>query len=493
MDNDDDFSDLNGSQWVKLLIEEPELADECAWEKLNGEDWATLLSERADFASMCECADWEKLEGGDWQRLLIKRPEFADKCDWDKLEGDDWTSLLMENPDFANRCNWGKLDGGDWSRLLCQRPDFADRCVWEKLGGYAWASLLAKRPEFADRCDWDKLVGFAWADLLAKRPEFADKCAWDKLDGWDWERLLKSQPQFESRKVLSGWDWVRKLSVTPQLADKCEWEKLDGWDWAKLLSNKPQFAEKCIWEKMNNGDWAFLLERQPQFVEKRESMGMKPLLHDSENGVGKESNMDSESEKIYVGAVVRSHGVCFYPDVEDVKRLIEDNEPVPNQFFHNPFPEGYDSCFIGRCTITFENEDGDECYIVYESNLTKSLSITDCEYGEFIDLSQVEIVENGAKVDPLEKLDEKDGVPVEYAQEERQRRYSFSINEKFDPRKLTLVVENGFLVGIQYCGSDVVTAADIYNDGDYLCDMYSIEYRYLDNGHIDDGFQEIMI
>ena len=62
---DDDFSDLNGSQWVKLLIEEPERADECDWETLNGEDWATLLSERADFASMCECEDREKLEGED--------------------------------------------------------------------------------------------------------------------------------------------------------------------------------------------------------------------------------------------------------------------------------------------------------------------------------------------------------------------------------------------------------------------------------------------
>ena len=38
MNYDGDLSDLTGSQWVKLLIEEPEFADECDWETLNGED-----------------------------------------------------------------------------------------------------------------------------------------------------------------------------------------------------------------------------------------------------------------------------------------------------------------------------------------------------------------------------------------------------------------------------------------------------------------------
>lgn len=428
-----------------------------------------------------------------WASLLVENPEFADRCNWGKLDDWDWSHLLCKRPDFADRCVWEKLGGCAWASLLAEHPKFSDKCAWDKLDGWHWCELLTRRPEFADKCAWDKLNGCDWSRLLIERPEFVERCAWDKLDGWDWERLLKSQPQFESRRILSGWDWVRKLNADPQLADKCEWGKLDGWDWAKLLSNKPQFAEKCNWEKLDNGDWLFLLGRQPQFAEKCESMGMKPLVQDSEDGAEKASDVGLAQTELYVDAIVRSHGVCFYPDVEDVERLIEDNEPVPNLLPRKPFPEGCDSLFIGRCTIDFENENGEECRVVVESSLTESVSsLYCCEEGGDVDLSKVEIMENGAKVDSLEKLGEKKDVPVEYAQEERRCSCSFSTNGNFDPRKLTLVIENGFLEGVQYCGRDVVTADSVYDGGDYLCDMYSIEYRYLNDGHIHDGKQEIM-
>lgn len=198
---------------------------------------------------------------------------------------------------------------------------------------------------------------------------------------------------------------------------------------------------------------------------------------------------DSKEKEIYIDAVVQSHGVCVYPDMEDVERLIEDNEPIAKQLYRELFPEGFENCFIGRCTLSFEKEDGDECCIEIESSLTKPVSCLYCT-DESIPLSQVEIVEDGAKIDPLTAGDWEDGVPVEYAQEEERLSGSFTIQGKFDPHKLTLVVEKGFLVAIKYCGREVVSVS---GDGEPLCDMYSIDYRYLDNGCIYGDKQEIMI
>ena len=50
-------------------------------------------------------------EGKKWAGLLKEQPELADQCPWDKFQGYDWFELLKELPEFADRCPWDKLRG----------------------------------------------------------------------------------------------------------------------------------------------------------------------------------------------------------------------------------------------------------------------------------------------------------------------------------------------------------------------------------------------
>lgn len=49
--------------------------------KLSLEELRKAFENGCDLQNI-EC-DWEKLDGEDWSRLLIEQPQFADKCDWD--------------------------------------------------------------------------------------------------------------------------------------------------------------------------------------------------------------------------------------------------------------------------------------------------------------------------------------------------------------------------------------------------------------------------
>ena len=45
-----DLDELNGSKWVQLLIEQPQYADRCLWEKLSANNWDRLLKNQPQFA-----------------------------------------------------------------------------------------------------------------------------------------------------------------------------------------------------------------------------------------------------------------------------------------------------------------------------------------------------------------------------------------------------------------------------------------------------------
>ena len=179
LEGKEEWTDLDGEDWSRLLVKYPQLADKCPWEKL------------------------EELDGKNWQELLVEQPQFADKCPWEKLEeldGTNWKELLEKQPQFADKCPWEKLDGDHWASLLLIRPQFADRCPWKKLDGKNWQELLRQQPQFADRCPWEKLDGKNWQELLVEQPQFADRCPWEKLDGENWQELLADQPQFAKFK-----------------------------------------------------------------------------------------------------------------------------------------------------------------------------------------------------------------------------------------------------------------------------------------------------
>ena len=62
--------------------------------------------------------------GWDWSILLVDHPELADRCEWDKLDGRAWANLLLSRPGFAFRCDWDKLATRDLRTLLGTWPEF---------------------------------------------------------------------------------------------------------------------------------------------------------------------------------------------------------------------------------------------------------------------------------------------------------------------------------------------------------------------------------
>ena len=521
------------SRWVSffsLLSKQPRFADKCDWKicdwkmlkSLKGwsgsaglgrfkSAWVDLLRAQPQFAD--KLAGWEEmLSKWDWLHLLSVQPQFADRYDFGELCGSDWPALLRSQPQFAEKCDWGKLDVSDWVNLLGSQPQFADKFHWWMLAP-SWINLLAAQPQFADRCDcWVKFNGSDWRRLLVAQPQFADRCdCWVEFNELDWRRLLVAQPQFADR--CDCWyefdesDWVDLLVAQPQLADKCDlWGEFDGKSWARLLGVQPQFADRCNWKMLKSGDWDDLLERQPQFAEKRvwekfSDAEWKNLLEglprSSDNSGKQEEHAESDS-CLVIYTRWMAHGIIQHSDMEKIKSRIAHGEQILGwedcyELSGAPLgcssgrPIGSDFDFIEACTII----DNDEEVLEIGSGLDRSLSLG-CSEGLHFDVSQIEIIKSGIREDPLDdprmQVNE-DGyncIPVEVASMVAETSTSFHIKGKFNPQKLTLILEDGFLTKILYDGSLVISAK--YSGDSCSSDCYcATKYRYRDGDKIVSG------
>lgn len=47
--------------------------------------------------------DFENLNGEQWVQLLCEHPEYADQCDWGKLNMDGWRELSCVHPQFEKQ------------------------------------------------------------------------------------------------------------------------------------------------------------------------------------------------------------------------------------------------------------------------------------------------------------------------------------------------------------------------------------------------------
>ena len=144
---------------------------ECDWERLDGYDWSRLLIEQPQFADKC---NWKKLDSGGGRWLLRKQPQFADKCDkWDEFEREDWRFILRKQPQLADKCDsWDEFYSDDWRFILSEQPQLADKCdSWDEFDSEDWSLLLSKQPQFADKCNWSKLYSFQQKTLITKHPQ----------------------------------------------------------------------------------------------------------------------------------------------------------------------------------------------------------------------------------------------------------------------------------------------------------------------------------
>ena len=264
---------------------------------------------------------------------------------------------------------------------------------------------------------------------------------------------------------LSGHGLARMLINHPEFAEKCDFGLLQGDDWAYLLSARPEFADKCVlWGLLNEDDWATLLKHQPRLANNR---------------------LDGRCTEIKIEVSRRAHGVSRYNDVAEIERCIKKSTPIakPIDFecfiFGPPDAKDLELTYIDTCMIHFKNGDGAWGSVEMWCHLTKSGPLLSCD-------PQVNVVRTGGWKDPCRRAGRT--VPVEYARELHPQTRSLKIKGDFDPRKLTIVVEDGFLLCIRYDGC-VVTEI---SKNDYLdAWQFSIVYRHPDGGKVSFGEQYI--
>lgn len=130
-------------EWVRHLVDRPEDAFQCPWDKLTGVEFAKLLSEKPDLVPTT--INWkDRMAAEDWRSLLIKQPRFATVCQWAKLDGSTIFEILTENTSVM---------------------DYATDDLWKLVGVKMWAALIWRAPEFVheflEHIDIDKMTAAA--------------------------------------------------------------------------------------------------------------------------------------------------------------------------------------------------------------------------------------------------------------------------------------------------------------------------------------------
>lgn len=272
--------------------------------------------------------------------------------------------------------------------------------------------------------------------------------------------------KFGSRYMaLSGHELACTLIHHPELAEKYDFGLLQGDDWAYLLSARPEFADKCmLWGMLNDDDWAALLKHQPQLANNR---------------------LDCHCAEMEIWTNRRAHGVSRYRDVAEIEYRLKKSIPVVKQLDLECFllgPAGtrdFDLTYIDGCKIQFKNEDGTSGCVEINCHLTESGPLLVCD-------PQINVVRTGGWKKPCRRAGRT--VPVAYARELPPRKRTFKIKGAFDPRRLTVVVEDGFLRCIRYCGCAVTEF--LYHE-DFDVWAFSIVYWYPDGGKVSFGNQYI--
>ena len=97
------FAELKHQGWAFMLSRHPELVEKflkySQWEDLDGSDWVKILSKQAELAKYC---NWSKLHFSEWKLLFAFSVKFADKCPWSSLEIVQVDELLRLHPELAS-------------------------------------------------------------------------------------------------------------------------------------------------------------------------------------------------------------------------------------------------------------------------------------------------------------------------------------------------------------------------------------------------------
>lgn len=150
------------------------------------EDLIRIFKENLNDADFFDLV--HNLNGNHWASLLVNIPELAYRCPWNKITGSAWAWLLARQPQFAEFCQWSKLNGLYLVDLLSAQPQFAEKCRLKKATPACQTAILAKLPHLARFLDWEKIYA---ADLFR---DYKTDMAQFKLEHIptpvEWEHLM---------------------------------------------------------------------------------------------------------------------------------------------------------------------------------------------------------------------------------------------------------------------------------------------------------------
>ena len=112
---------ITGSEWVKILSAQPQLAELCPADALSSDDLFWLILKRPQLHS--HFSDWKRMSPVKVEHLLAHHPETITDQRLALLDGTSWSLLLSSLPGLADRCDWKKLNASHWSILLDRCPE----------------------------------------------------------------------------------------------------------------------------------------------------------------------------------------------------------------------------------------------------------------------------------------------------------------------------------------------------------------------------------
>lgn len=118
-----DIESLTGNNWAWWITVDASRIKDCPFEKLTPQDWAHVLSLHPDLApEFLHYGKWDDFDGSDWVTLL-QQPELAEYCNWNKLEFPDWRALFGFTDEFAAKCPFENFEPEEMDELLRLYPE----------------------------------------------------------------------------------------------------------------------------------------------------------------------------------------------------------------------------------------------------------------------------------------------------------------------------------------------------------------------------------
>ena len=140
-----DLERLNGENWCEILMEQPQLIHKC--NKINDipissinshMDWGYILIAQPSLIKYC---DKNKLNNYSWDRILINHPDLLDECKI-KLLKSTKTDLLTEYPYLINKIDIAELTENEFRLIIYDSREYHIKFMEKYIENYHDSKVL---------------------------------------------------------------------------------------------------------------------------------------------------------------------------------------------------------------------------------------------------------------------------------------------------------------------------------------------------------------